>query len=273
MVKQLHSRAALQSHWPEYLLEAWGLGTFMLAASIAVTLLEAPGSFSHAWLPDADLRRALIGAAMGLTAVGIIYSPWGQRSGAHLNPAVTLTFLRLGKIARWDAAFYILAQFVGGAAGVLLAMLILGGAFAEPPVSYVATVPGSGGVGVAFCAEFAISAGLMLTVLWLMNHARYARLTGLAAGILVALFIALEAPLSGMSMNPARTFASAWPGELWSDIWLYFTAPVLGMLAAAQAYRASGSTQAMCAKIDHPDDKLCIHCGQGLPDHKELDHG
>ena len=56
---------------------------------------------------------------MGLTAVGIISSPWGQRSGAHMNPAVTLTFLSLGKIAAWDALFYVLAQFAGSLTGSL----------------------------------------------------------------------------------------------------------------------------------------------------------
>jgi aquaporin Z len=63
----------LRDHWPEYLMEAWGLGTFLVYAGLVVTLLEYPGSPLHAMLPDADLRRGLIGLAMGLTAVGIIY--------------------------------------------------------------------------------------------------------------------------------------------------------------------------------------------------------
>ncbi|MDT8383246.1 MAG: aquaporin [Gammaproteobacteria bacterium] len=252
----------LRAHWPEYLMEAWGLGTFMLMAGVCVTLLEAAGSPLREWLPNADARRALVGLAMGLTAVGIIYSPWGRRSGAHINPAVTLSFLRLGKIARTDALFYILAQFAGGTAGVLAAWALLGQRFAASPVSYVTTVPGPAGAGIAFAAEFAISAGLMLAVLWFLNHARLARFTGLAAGILVATYITVEAPLSGMSMNPARSFASALPGAHWTALWLYFTAPVLGMLAAVEVYRRCSSTRPMCAKLDHPDNKPCIHCGQ-----------
>lgn len=256
---------ALRTHWPEYLIEAWGLGIFMLVAGACVTLLEATGSPVREWLPNSDARRALIGLSMGLTAVGIIYSPWGQRSGAHLNPAVTLTFLCLGKIARWDALFYMLAQFGGGTAGVLLALLLFGDHFAAPPVSHIVTIPGAMGSGVAFAAEFAISLGLMLTVLWFMNSARLARLTGLAAGILVAVYIMVEAPLSGMSMNPARSFASAYPGADWAALWLYFTAPVVGMLAAVEVYRwLRGDTRRMCAKLDHPAGKPCIHCSQGL---------
>jgi aquaporin Z len=98
-------REALRVHWPEYLMEAWGLGTFMISAGAFVTLIEYPGSPVQQAIADPDIRRALIGLAMGLTAIGIIYSPWGQRSGAHINPSVTLTFLRLGKVAPWELHF------------------------------------------------------------------------------------------------------------------------------------------------------------------------
>ena len=137
---------ALRRHWPEYLMEAWGLGTFMVSAGLFATLLWYPGSPLAQALPDGMARRALMGLAMGLTAIGIIYSPWGQRSGAHINPAVTLTFWRLGKVATWDAIFYIAAQFIGGLLGVLAVLALLGLAFADPPVSYVATLPGPDGV-------------------------------------------------------------------------------------------------------------------------------
>lgn len=255
-------RHALRHHWPEYLIEAWGLGSFMVSAGLFVSLLEYPGSPVHVLLPDPNLRRLLIGLAMGLTAIGIIYSPWGQQSGAHLNPAVTLTFLRLGKIAPWDAVFYILAQFIGGTLGVLLVALLLGRIFTNPPVTYIATVPGQAGVWAALAAEFTISLGLMVTVLAFMNSAKFGRLTGVAAGTLVALYITIEAPLSGMSMNPARTFASGAPGGIWTHAWIYYTTPIVGMFAAVEGYRAlRGRTTRMCAKLDHPKDKRCIHCG------------
>mgnify|MGYP003465459333 CR=1 FL=1 len=105
--------AALLHHWPEYLIEGWALGVFMISAGVFATLLESPDSPVHAAIHSDVLRRVLIGVAMGLTAIGLIYSPWGKRSGAHMNPAVTLAFLRLGRVRRWDAVFYVAAQFVG----------------------------------------------------------------------------------------------------------------------------------------------------------------
>ena len=254
---------ALRRHWPEYLMEAAGLGLFMVSACLFATLLEHPGSPARQALPAPLLRRFLMGLAMGLTAIGIIYSPWGKQSGAHINPAVTLTFLRLGKVRPWDGLFYVIAQFTGGVAGIVVSAAILWPWIADAHVNYVATVPGAGGTGLAFLAELLISFGLMVTVLIASNGDRLARFTGLFAGILVATYITVEAPLSGMSMNPARTFGSALPGQVWTALWIYFTAPPLGMLLAAEAYRrVKGAHTVLCAKLHHHNDKRCIfRCG------------
>jgi len=144
---------------------------------------------------------------MGLTAISIIYSPIGARSGAHMNPAVTWTFFRPGKVNPWDALFYPVFQTLGGVAGVLLVKVALGKIFTDAPVNYVATVPGKTGVAAAFIAETAIACGMMLLVLFMTNTPKLARFTGLCGGTLVFLYITFEAPLSGMSINPARTVA------------------------------------------------------------------
>lgn len=253
---------ALRHHWPEYLIEGWALGMFMISAGLFATLLDFPGSSVHQSIMDGNVRRLLGGIAMGLTAIALIYSPWGMRSGAHMNPAVTLTFLRLGKIKGWDALFYMAAQFIGGALGVYVVLALAGSAFSAAPVEYAATQPGAYGVWVALAAEFAISFGLMLLVLTLSNSQRWARFTGLGAGILIATYITLEAPISGMSMNPARSVASALPGSHWHHIWIYFVAPIAGMLNAAQAYLWwRGREHVGCAKLQHPESQRCIHCG------------
>ncbi len=250
----------LRQHWPEYLIEAAGLGTFMVSACLFATILEHPSSPVHQLLGTLPtFRRVIMGAAMGLTAVAIIYSPWGKQSGAHINPAVTMTFFRLGKIEPWDAVFYVLAQFLGGLSGVLLVLAVIGNLVAHPSVNYVATLPGSAGIAVAFITEALISFGLMLTVLIVSNTRNLNRFTGVFAGCLVATYISVLAPLSGMSMNPARSFASALPAHLWMSLWIYFTAPPLGMLAAAEVYvRWKGLQQVFCAKLHHHNDKRCI---------------
>jgi aquaporin Z len=252
----------LKSHWPEYLMEAACLGLFMVSACSFTVLLQHPASALRQAIPSSFLRRALTGLAMGLSAIALIYSPWGKQSGAHLNPSTTLTFFRLGKIEPWDAAFYLLAQFLGGTMGVALSSFIWGEAVAHQNVRYAATLPGMRGTGIAFIAELGISFLMMIMVLNVSNSARMARFTGVIAGALVATYITLESPLSGMSMNPARSFASAFPGRIWNSLWLYFTAPPIGMLLAAEVYlRLRGKHAVFCAKLHHDNDKRCIfHC-------------
>jgi aquaporin Z len=248
----------LRGHWPEYLMEAAGLGLFMVSACAFGVLLEHPASPVRAAVADPTARRLAMGLAMGLTAIALVYSPWGQRSGAHLNPALTLTFLRLGKVAPWDAAGYAAAQTLGGAAGVALAALALGGAVAHPAVNHVATVPGPAGLTAAFAAEVVIAFVLMTVVLVVSNTPRLARYTGLCAGALVATYITIEAPLSGMSLNPARTLASALSAGVWTGWWIYLAAPPLGMLLAAESYLRLVRPAIACAKLHHDNPQRCI---------------
>lgn len=255
----------VERHWPEYAIEAALLALFMISACVCTVLIEHPASPVRLAISDAFTRRALVGAAMGLTAVALIYSPWGQRSGAHFNPAVTIAFHRLGKIETLDALAYVLAQCAGGIAGVALASVALGALLAHPAVGFVATVPGPGGAASAFLAELAISFVQMTAVLVLANG-RQARFTGVVAGVLVATWITFEAPLSGMSMNPARTLGSAVVAQRWDGFWIYVTAPLLGMLAATEAYvRAYGAQRVFCAKLQHENTTLgCIfRCNYG----------
>jgi aquaporin Z len=235
------------------------LGLFMTAACAFATLLEHPASPLHLGLPDASVRRLLMGLAMGATAIALIRSPWGRQSGAHMNPSLTLTYLRLGKMHRHDAAGYVAGQFLGGVAGVLVVRTVLGMLAAHPAVRFAVTLPGAGGTVTAFVAELAISFVLMSVVLAASNSVRLAPWTPLLCGALVAAYITLEAPISGMSMNPARSFASALAAWQWTALWIYFTAPPLGMLAAAEVYvRLRGAHRVLCAKLDHRTTRRCI---------------
>jgi len=203
-------------------------------------------------IPGEAARRVAGGVAMGLTAVAIICSPLGKRSGAHMNPAVTLAFWSLGKIAWPDALFYVAAQTLGGIAGVVVGGLLIGPALRQ--VDYVATVPGPHGPWIAVAAEFGISCVMMSAVLRVSNSRRWSRYTPLVAGCLVATFIAFESPLSGMSMNPARTIASAAPSGIWTAFWVYLIAPPLAMLAAARFHCG----RVFCAKFHHHNSQRCI---------------
>ena len=244
-----------------YAIEAICLGIFMVVATLATTALQLPASSLHQAIADPLIRRLLIGIVIGMTAISIIYSPWGKRSGAHLNPAVTLTFWRLKKIRTIDAGFYILAQYLGAISGVWVAGLLIGRSIADPAINYIVTVPGMAGELAAFGAEFLLSLGLMTLVLQVSNRPQISQLTGLFSGILLATYITFAAPLSGMSMNPARTFASALPAGVWHGFWIYCIAPPLGMQLAAEVYLRFGKKKTqmqICSKLCPNNTTDCI---------------
>ncbi len=245
--------ATFRKNWRLYVYEGILLACFMVSACVFTALMEYPNSPAAKMVTSPFLRRVVIGLAMGITAVILIYSPLGKRSGAHMNPAFTLGFLRLAKIRRMDALGYMIGQFVGGGVGVLVSQLILGHhVIASSEVNFIVTIPGVWGTGIAWMAEFTISFLLMAMVLTVNQFTRLAPLTGCFAGALIVLFVMFEAPLSGFSMNPARTFGSAVLAHIWTDWWIYFTAPALGMLAGIEIHRIfAGEFVVLCPKLNH----------------------
>lgn len=256
----------LKRHLPEYLMEAALLGLFMISAGVFTILFEYPNSPVHQAIANGDIRRFLIGIAMGITAIALIYSPWGKQSGAHMNPAVTLTFYRLGKVRSRDALFYVLFQTLGGLIGVYLVALVFSQPFTQPPVHYIVTVPGRlGWIGALF-GELLIAFIMMMTVLLTSNNKKLSAYTGLFAGCLVMLYVTVEAPFSGFGMNPARSFASAFPAQIWTSFWLYLIVPPVGMWLAAELYQLLfGKRAVKCAKLHHDNHKRCIfRCGYNV---------
>ena len=235
----LSMKSSVNRHWPEYLIEVSLLGCFMILAGFFVTLFEYPEVTSLRSHCEGCSAHGVAGNLHRIDLTLLIQSPWGKRSGAHMNPAITLAFLRLKKIHPWDAVFYILAQAVGGIVGVLLTAAALGSPFKDPPIHYAATVPGAAGEATAFVAETLISFVLMATILGFVSSPRLGRFTALAIGVLVAVLIVVEAPLSGTSMNPARSLASAVPGGMWRHLWIYLLGPSLGCLMCRQRVLAS----------------------------------
>jgi aquaporin Z len=256
MARGERSRSLVQ-HLPEYGMEAAGLGAIVFVSAVATAIVvERLGGLG----PLTD--RAIEASCISLTVLAMTYSPWGRRSGAHYNPAVTLTFLALRRINLADALCYIAAQCAGAFAGIAAAALIAGAALRYPPVTWIVTLPGPAGAAAAFAGEFAAALLLMSSVLAVGGIPSLVRLNGLFAAILVFIFICVEAPLSGFSMNPARSLASALPAGQWHDYWIYVLAPPAGMLGAAALNRAlPWMPSSRCAKVQPGRRQRCIHCG------------
>lgn len=247
----------MRTGWRAWLAEATAIGTFMVSALACTVAIEHPASPLRQLVADAVIRRALMGLAMGTTAVALIYSPLAAASGAHMNPAVTLAFVRLGRLGWRDAAAYITAQCAGATLATWTAVRALGVLASDPTVNFVATQPGHAGVAVAVAAEATISFLLCTLVLATSARATTMRFTGLAAGLFVMLAILIEAPLSGMSMNPARSLGPAVVSGQFPAFWIYVVAPIAGMQIAAgrHAVRAARG----CPTLHHPPTR-CVFC-------------
>ena len=205
----------------------------MVCMSSFIILFEHPASPINQYISNGTARRACNGVVMGAVIAALIASPWGRRSGAHFNPAVTLAMWSIDKIRPTDALAYVLAQLSGAMLGMIISAAILGASLAHPQVNFAVTQVGDPGVAWAFFAEFSMSFAMMFLVLLVSLRAKRAELVPAIVGGLIATFIALEAPVSGMSLNPARTLASALVASYYDTLWLYFFAPLAGMVSAA----------------------------------------
>jgi len=249
---------AASAHWKEYLMEGTELGALMLATCLVGTLIYNDESFFKSLALSAVSKSTMMGIAIALTTFMIIRSPLGRRSGAHLNPSITLTYFWLGRVHRWDAAWYVVAHFAGAVAGVLIARQILGLRLSASSVRYMVTVPGEHGSAITFVGEFLLSAFLMATILYSSNHRLLVRFTPVLVAILTILFFVLSPSRSGFSVNPARSFSSALFAWIWKGVWIYFSAPLLGMLAAARIYiKTVGLNRVYCAKVFHDMKSPC----------------
>ena len=220
-----------------YLMEALGLAIFMTSACFFGGMLESLDSSWHIALPNPSIRLIIMGVMMGLTALFIFYSPFTAPSGSQINPAVTLAFLRVNKINKLDACFYILFQFAGGTIAVYAMASIMQHTLTNPPVNYVTTVPSiSANSFTVFITEYTTAFIMMIMVLFTSAHPVWKNYTKPIAACLVTTYVIIAGPISGFGMNPARTFASALPAHIWTDFWIYVIAPISGMLCAAEYY-------------------------------------
>ncbi|TPG65629.1 MIP/aquaporin family protein [Hymenobacter nivis] len=239
---------ALRRHWPYYLAEAAGPAAFLVVSSATAVIFHHPNSaVARALGPSELVQRVGLGLVIAGLIMAMAYSPWGKRSGAHFNPAVTLGFWRLGHIRTADAAWYVLAQFAGALGAGFLMFNLLQQWFGYPAIHYNITRPITGDYGwlLALGAEIGISAVFLLVLLGALHSARFKGWAGALSGLMLAVFIVFESPLSGMSLNPARSTGTAVAAQLAPALWVYFAGPLLAMWAAAAWFGHYRARQAL----------------------------
>ncbi len=251
--------------WPAYAAEL--AGTFFMVAwgLSAVVLMMSAASPAAALVPSARARLLATGCLFAAGGTLVVYSPLGQRSGGHLNPAISLNFWILGKMRGPDMLLYAAAQFAGAVSGAELVRL-LWGRWAES-VAFGATqpapwLPAAG----AMVVELVVTGSLVGLILFFLGHPRLHRWTGLAAGAWVALLVFAEAPLTGTSLNPARSLGPAVVAGDYRNLWIYFAGPLGGAAAAAFAWKRAGTGRRhpACAKLFHTRRYLCHMPGCGF---------
>jgi aquaporin Z len=231
---------AARAHWPYYLVEAGGAACFIMGSGLATLLAEHPASpVAGALHEHAVARRAVVGVLVAAVLCAMAFSPWGKRSGAHFNPAVTLGFWQLGRISGNDAVAYVLAQVVGAATGATVLHATLSHWLAHPAIKNLLTQPKPipGGTAVAWVAEFLIAGGLMAVLLSALHSQAWHKAAGAFAAALLAFYIVVETPYSGMSLNPARSLGTALAAGEFRGLWVYWTAPPLAAWLAAVVWK------------------------------------
>ena len=238
--------SAFKNNWRLYLMEGFGLAIFMVSACFFSAMLFSPNSSWYHFFPNDMVRNIVMGLMMGSTALVIFYSPVTAPSGAHINPAVTITFLRLGKMTKTDAAFYILFQFMGGTVAVFIMQWLMGATLTAAPVNSAVTIPGRDGVLNAAVVEFIIAFITITVVLFTSDGKQLKKHTRKIMACLVCCYVIFAGPISGFGMNPARSFASAFPSGIYTAFWIYMLIPFAGMLLAAECFVSIQSAKRKC---------------------------
>ncbi|MDR3415607.1 MAG: aquaporin [Nevskia sp.] len=248
----------MKAHLPEYFAEFVGTAIMMAIGIGAVALMWGQGTPMRGLIPSDNLRRLLTGMMFAGGGTLVVLSPLGQRSGGHLNPAVTFAFWWKGQVPTADAVLYVVAQVLGAVLGVYIVATV--GGTAARSIQLGLTLPGDGySVAVALAAETLITFMLVFLILYCVSNQRFARRTPYLAGALVAFLVFVEAPVSGTSLNPARSFAPALLTQLFQHQWLYLVGPMAGALIAVKlAGWVTGQQRAGCAKLYHTERYKCI---------------
>lgn len=248
-----------QLHWPEYAAELLGTAFLLFIGLSAVTFDFGTGSPLASVLPDSGARRLITGIIFAGSGSLIAISPLGKLSGGHINPVVSLAFWIQGKVHQYDLVGYIVSQFIGAILGVALLALVWGKRAVS--VQNGVTTPGAGyPLWSVFLIEMGLTFLLIFCIFFFVSSPRLMHWTPLMTWILVAVMVWLEAPISGTSLNPARSFGPALISWFWQNQWLYFLAPLCGAMLAVAVFRliTAGKRDVLTAKMYHVPYYRCI---------------
>lgn len=202
----------------KYIAEFIGTFTMMFAGTGAIIVNETMGGV---------IGHVGIAFTFGMVVLCMIYA-FGEISGTHINPAVTLGFLVAGRMNKKEVLPYIIAQLTGAFTASLLHKFLF-----PTNVNLGATIP-AGTTMLAFVFEFIMTYFLMTVIINVSQGSKEAGvLAGLAIGSTVLVNALFGGPISGASMNPARSLAPAVVTGNLSALWIYIVAPILGSTAAS----------------------------------------
>ncbi len=219
---------------------AEALGTMIIVFAGCGAISMSQGGF---------ISSALVPVAFGLAVATMIYS-LGHISAAHFNPSVSLGFWWIGRMSTKDLVAYITAQFVGGICGMALLQLIMVGP------AFGATIPLILPWKALIC-ETVLSFMLMIMVMAVATDKRVVPgIAGFAVGSIVCLDATFGGPMTGASMNPARSFGPALMSGQWDHLWIYLLGPSLGCVLAAKLYvwMALGDASALSPLSKDPQE-------------------
>jgi aquaporin Z len=216
------------------------IGTALLiGVGLSIVIVDfGRGSPLARMLPDAALRRLITGFFFGTTGMLITLSPLGKESGAHINPAVTFGFWMMGRLRSRHAVGFVMSQLLG--AGIGAVPLLAWGSMGRS-VAYGATMPGAAyGAVLAVLGETVTTFALVFGLFFFLRHRAISAYTPALFPPLYAVMVWLEAPISGTSTNPARSFGPALVSGDWRFWWVYWLGPLLGTLVAVAVHRWAG---------------------------------
>ena len=207
----------MRRYWAE------GIGTFAL-------VFFGTGAVAVDQWTGGNLGHLGISMAFGLVVMVMIYA-FGPVSGAHINPAVSIAFAVVEEVDRKDVLGYVTAQMIGALLAALLLRYFMGSTEA-----WGVTLPAIS-LDRAFFLEVLLTYVLMVVILWVSQDVLTQAWTGVAVGGTVLLEALVAGPLTGASMNPARSLGPALVGGVYEAWWLYVVAPILGAVLASWTWR------------------------------------